>query len=202
MSRPSPSGTGEPVRCPWALSHPLMIEYHDREWGVPVRDDEQLFAKLVLDGAQAGLSWLTILKRKEGYERAFEGLDPEVMARYGERDVERLLADPGIVRNRQKVASAIDNARAYLRLKDELGSFSDHLWSFVDGRPVVNRFREHGEVPAETEVSRRLSADLKSRGFSFVGPTIVYAFMQAVGMVNDHLVPCFRHAEVGAARGR
>jgi DNA-3-methyladenine glycosylase I len=163
---------------------------------VPVRDDAQLYAKLVLDGAQAGLSWLTILKRREGYERAFEGLDPEVIARYGERDMERLLADPGIIRNRQKVASAIGNARAYLELREELGSFSEHLWSFVDGEPLVNRFRRIGEVPAETEISRALSKDLKSRGFSFVGPTIVYAFMQAVGMVNDHLVSCFRHGEV------
>jgi DNA-3-methyladenine glycosylase I len=186
----------EPERCDWSLSHPLLIEYHDREWGVPLRDDRELFAKLVLDGAQAGLSWLTILKRREGYERAFEGLDPEVIARYGERDVERLLADPGIIRNRQKVASAIDNARAYLELRNELGSFSDHLWSFVDGRPVVNRFREQGQLPAETAISRALSKDLKSRRFSFVGPTIVYAFMQAVGMVNDHLVSCFRHDEV------
>jgi DNA-3-methyladenine glycosylase I len=183
-------------RCDWALSHPLLVDYHDREWGVPLRDDEELFAKLILDGAQAGLSWLTILKRREGYERAFEGLDPEVIARYGERDVERLLADPGIIRNRQKVASAIGNARAYLELREELGSFSEHLWSFVDGEPLVNRFRRIGEVPAETEISRALSKDLKSRGFSFVGPTIVYAFMQAVGMVNDHLVSCFRHGEV------
>jgi DNA-3-methyladenine glycosylase I len=183
-------------RCDWALSHPLLVDYHDREWGVPLRDDEELFAKLILDGAQAGLSWLTILKRREGYERAFEGLDPEVIARYGERDVERLLADPGIIRNRQKVASAIGNARAYLELREELGSFSEHLWSFVDGEPLVNRFRRIGEVPAETEISRALSKDLRSRGFSFVGPTIVYAFMQAVGMVNDHLVSCFRHGEV------
>ena len=183
-------------RCPWAISHPLLVDYHDREWGVPVRDDRELYAKLVLDGAQAGLSWLTILKRREGYERAFDGLEPETVASYGERDVERLLADPGIIRNRQKVASAIANARAYLALREELGSFSDHLWSFVGGEPVVNRFRTGGEVPAETDASRRMSKDLRSRGFSFVGPTILYAFMQAVGMVNDHLVGCFRHREV------
>lgn len=198
MSGPA-GATGEAdgrERCGWSVSHPLMVAYHDREWGVPVRDDRELFAKLILDGAQAGLSWLTILKRREGYERAFDGLDPEVIARYGDRDVERLLGDPGIIRNRQKVASAIDNARAYLALREELGSFSDHLWSFVGGEPIVNRFRAGSEVPAESEASRRMSKDLKGRGFSFVGPTILYAFMQAVGMVNDHLVTCFRHQEV------
>ncbi len=195
MSEAAADGPDERHRCPWCLSHPLLLEYHDREWGVPVRDDKALYAKLVLDGAQAGLSWLTILKRKPGYERAFEGLDPEVVARYDDADVERLLADPGIIRNRQKVASAIGNARAWIALTEEVGSFSHHLWSFVDGEPVVNRFGEPGEVPAETDLSRSLSRDLKARGFSFVGPTIVYAFMQAVGMVNDHLVGCFRHEE-------
>ncbi|HSL84742.1 MAG TPA: DNA-3-methyladenine glycosylase I, partial [Thermoanaerobaculia bacterium] len=168
-------------------------------WGVPVRDDRELFEKLVLDGAQAGLSWLTILKRREGYRRAFHGFDPERIAAYGEEDVARLLADPGIVRNRQKVRSAIGNARAYLELRDELGSFADYLWSFVDGRPVVNRPWREADVPAETETSRRLSKDLRARGFSFVGPTIVYAFMQAVGMVNDHTVDCFRQREVHRA---
>lgn len=183
-------------RCDWSLGHPLLIAYHDEEWGVPVRDDRELFEKLVLDGAQAGLSWLTILKRREGYRRAFHGFDPERIAAYGEEDVARLLADPGIIRNRQKVRSAIGNARAYLALRQELGSFADYLWSFVDGSPVVNRPRRIADVPAETETSRRLSKDLRGRGFSFVGPTIVYAFMQAVGMVNDHTVDCFRHREV------
>lgn len=183
----------EPLRCPWSLSHPLLVSYHDEEWGVPVRDDRELFAKLVLDGAQAGLSWLTILKRREGYLRAFEGFDPERMARYGEEDRARLLADPGIIRNRQKVAAAIGNARAYLALREELGSFSDYLWGFVDGRPVINHHRSPADVPTETDTSRRLSKDLKARGFAFVGPTIVYAFMQAVGMVNDHVTDCFRH---------
>lgn len=187
------------VRCEWALGHPLLTGYHDEEWGVPVRDDRELFEKLVLDGAQAGLSWLTILKRREGYRRAFHGFDPERIAAYGEEDVARLLADPGIIRNRQKVRSAIGNARAYLALRDELGSFSGYLWGFVDGRPVVNRPRRVADVPAETETSRRLSKDLRARGFSFVGPTIVYAFMQAVGMVNDHTVDCFRQREVHPA---
>lgn len=190
----------EIVRCAWAQGHPLLREYHDEEWGVPVHDERELFEKLVLDGAQAGLSWLTILKRREGYRRAFEGFDPERIARYGPADVERLLADPGIVRNRKKVESAVGNARAYLALREELGSFSDYLWSFVDGRPVVNRFASSHDVPAETETSRRLSRDLRRRGFSFVGPTIVYAFMQAVGMVNDHVLDCFRRAEGPAAR--
>jgi DNA-3-methyladenine glycosylase I len=188
----------EPIRCAWSLGHPLLLSYHDEEWGVPVTDDRELYEKLVLDGAQAGLSWLTILKRREGYRRAFEGLDPERVARYGERDVARLLDDPGIVRNRQKVLSAIGNARAFLAVREELGGFSDHLWGFVDGRPVINRHRSPGEVPAETETSRRLSKDLRARGFSFVGPTIVYAYMQAIGMVNDHTVDCFRHSDVQA----
>ncbi|MFP3940152.1 MAG: DNA-3-methyladenine glycosylase I [Thermoanaerobaculia bacterium] len=185
--------SAEIVRCDWARGHPLLREYHDEEWGVPVHDDRDLFEKLLLDGAQAGLSWLTILKRREGYRRAFEGFDPERIARYGPADVDRLLTDRRIVRNRKKVESAVANARAYLALRDERGSFSDYLWSFVDGRPIVNRFAIVQEVPAETEISRRLSRDLRRRGFSFVGPTIVYAFMQAVGMVNDHLLGCFRH---------
>lgn len=181
-------------RCSWSEGHELLVSYHDEEWGVPERDDRALYEKLILDGAQAGLSWLTILKRRDGYRRAFEGLDPERVARYGDAEVKRLLEDPGIIRNRQKVHSAIGNARAFLDLVEETGSFSDYLWGFVDGRPVVNRFRSLAEIPASTPVSERLSKDLKKRGFSFVGPTIVYAFMQAVGMVNDHVVDCFRHA--------
>lgn len=186
------------IRCDWADGHALLEEYHDAEWGVPEHDDRALFEKLILDGAQAGLSWLTILKRREGYRRAFEGFDPERIARYGERDVERLLADPGIIRNRQKVRSAVGNARAFLDLVGETGSFSEYLWSFVDGAPVVNRYRRHADIPATTPVSERLSKDLKRRGFSFVGPTIVYAYMQAVGMVNDHVVDCFRHAPLAS----
>lgn len=186
-----------PDRCAWAAGgNDLLLHYHDTEWGVPERDDRALFEKLLLDGAQAGLSWQTILDKREGYRRAFDGFDPHAVARYGDEDVQRLLADPGIVRNRQKVRSAIANARAYLNLKEDLGSFSDYLWDWVDGEPVRNAWRSVDELPAQTETSNALSKDLKKRGFSFVGPTIVYAFMQAVGMVNDHLVTCFRYSEV------
>jgi DNA-3-methyladenine glycosylase I len=184
-------------RCHWALGgNELLLHYHDTEWGVPERNDQALFEKLLLDGAQAGLSWQTILDKRDGYRRAFDGFDAEVMARYGEDDVARLLADPGIVRNRLKIRSAIRNARAYLELRDELGSFSEYLWSMVGGEPVIGSWTSSEQVPAETETSVRLSKDLKKRGFNFVGPTIVYAFMQAVGMVNDHLVTCFRFAQV------
>lgn len=184
-------------RCDWALGgNELLLHYHDTEWGVPEWDDQALFEKLVLDGAQAGLSWQTILDKREGYRRAFDGFDPHAIARYGDEDVARLLADPGIVRNRQKIHSAIRNARAYLELKEELGSFADHLWSFVDDEPVRNAWQTMDEVPAKTELSTRLSKDLAQRGFSFVGPTIVYAFMQAVGMINDHLVTCFRYQQI------
>ena len=184
-------------RCDWvAKASPRMRAYHDEVWGVPVRDDRALFAKLILDGAQAGLSWSTILDREEGYYRAFHGFDAARMARYGEKDVARLLADPGIIRNRAKVKSAIANAKAYLRLQEEEGSFGEWLWRFVDGQPVANRWRRPDQRPAETPLAQEISKALKKRGFSFVGPTIVYAFMQAVGMVNDHLVGCYRHAEV------
>ena len=189
-------------RCAWVgNASPRMVAYHDEQWGVPVRDDRQLFAKLILDGAQAGLSWSTILAREEGYYRAFHGLDPARIARYGEKDVARLLADPGIIRNRAKVQSAIKNARAYLKLREEEGSFAGWLWRFVDGTPVKNRWRNTKQVPAETPLSQAVSKALRERGFTFVGPTIVYAFMQAVGMVNDHLVTCYRHAEVEALAG-
>jgi DNA-3-methyladenine glycosylase I len=189
---------GKP-RCDWvAKASPRMLAYHDTVWGVPVRDDRQLFAKLILDGAQAGLSWSTILDREEGYHRAFHGFDAARMARYGERDVARLLADPGIIRNRAKVRSAIGNAKAYLRLVEEEGGFAEWLWSFTGGEPVKNRGRRGAQRPAETPLAKTISKELKKRGFSFVGPTIVYAFMQAVGMVNDHLVGCYRHAEVEA----
>jgi DNA-3-methyladenine glycosylase I len=189
-------------RCAWVSNaSPRMVAYHDEQWGVPVRDDRQLFAKLILDGAQAGLSWSTILAREEGYYRAFHGFDPERMARYGEKDVARLLADPGIIRNRAKVRSAIANAQAYLKLREEEGGFAKWLWRFVDDQPVRNRWRSTKQVPAETPLAHTISKALRERGFSFVGPTIVYAFLQAVGIVNDHLVSCYRHSEVEALAG-
>ena len=191
------SDQSEPSRCAWALSDQLNLEYHDREWGVPLRDDRALFELLCLEGAQAGLSWTTILRKRDGYRRAFAGFDPVRVAAFDDEDVQRLLGDAGIVRNRAKVASAIKNAGAYLRVTDELGTFSDYLWSFVGGTPLQNRWEGMGSIPAETDGSRALSRDLKLRGFSFVGPTIVYAFMQSAGLVNDHLVSCFRHADVG-----
>jgi DNA-3-methyladenine glycosylase I len=170
-----------------------MVRYHDEAWGVPQRDDRVLFEFLVLEGAQAGLSWSTILRKREAYRHAFAGFDPEAVARFTDADAARLLADPGIVRNRLKVHGAIRNARATLALAGEKGSLSDFLWDFVGGAPVVNAWRSMAEVPAETEASRAMSRELKRRGFTFVGPTICYAFMQATGMVNDHLVDCFRH---------
>jgi DNA-3-methyladenine glycosylase I len=174
-----------------------MLAYHDEEWGVPSHDDRHLFELLTLEGAQAGLSWSTILRKREGYRAAFAGFDPSAVAGFTERDVERLLGDPGIVRNRGKVESAITNARRVLEVQDERGSLDAYLWDFVDGVPIRNRWRTLGELPAETPLSRDLSKDLKRRGFRFVGPTTVYAFMQAVGMVSDHTVDCFRFAELG-----
>ena len=187
-----------PRRCPWAGADPLYVRYHDEEWGVPVRDDRQLFEMLTVEGAQAGLSWITILRKRDGYRRAFDGWNPKAIAAYGPDEEARLLADPGIVRNRAKVRAVIGNARAYHAMADAPGTFDRYLWSFVDGTPIQNRWTALG-VPAETDVSRALSRDLKSRGFSFVGPTIVYAFMQSAGLVNDHLVSCFRYAELAAA---
>jgi DNA-3-methyladenine glycosylase I len=178
-----------------------MVAYHDEEWGVPLHDDRRHFEFLVLDGAQAGLSWRTVLRKREAYRRAFAGFDPVKVARFGEADVKRLLADPGIVRNRQKIRSAIANAAVFLELQREHGSFDDYIWGFVDGAPRINRWRRLSELPAETAASRAMSRDLKRRGMSFVGPTICYAYMQAAGMVNDHLVGCFRHREL-AAGGR
>ncbi len=189
------------VRCAWGASDPLLLAYHDAEWGVPLYDDRRLFELLNLEGAQAGLSWITILRKRDGYRLAFEEWDPDRIAAYGEADEARLLADPGIVRNRAKVRAVIGNARALLSLGDAPGAFDRFLWSFVGGSPIVNRWRASGEVPAETDASRALSRDLKKRGFSFVGPTIVYAFMQSAGLVNDHLVSCFRHAALSSRRG-
>jgi DNA-3-methyladenine glycosylase I len=184
-------------RCEWAVGgDELMLAYHDDEWGVPSHDDRHLFELLTLEGAQAGLSWSTILRKREGYRRAFAGFDPEAVAGFTSTDVERLLADPGIVRNRLKVESTLVNAARVLEAREELGTFGAYVWSFVDDRPVVGRWRSLSELPAETSLSRALSRDLKKRGFRFVGPTVCYAFMQAVGMVNDHTVDCFRFAEL------
>jgi DNA-3-methyladenine glycosylase I len=186
----------DPVRCPWCGTDPLYVRYHDEEWGVPVHDDAKLFEFLVLEGAQAGLSWSTILKKREGYREAFAGFDPAKVSRFGPARVERLLANPGIVRNRLKVESTVSNARAFRAVQREFGSFDAYLWSHVGGEPVRNRWRTLAEVPASTPLSDALSRDLKRRGFRFVGTTIVYAMLQAVGVVNDHLVDCFRHAEL------
>lgn len=189
------------TRCPWSYSgmDEAYLRYHDEEWGLPVHDDRKQFEFLVLEGAQAGLSWATILKRRHGYRDAFANFDADTVARFGERDVECLLKFPGIVRNRLKVRAAINNAQKLLDLKAELGSFDGYLWSFVDGRPIVNHWRAMSEVPSRSSVSDRLSEDLRRRGFKFVGSTIMYAHMQAVGMVNDHLTSCFRHAECQSA---
>jgi DNA-3-methyladenine glycosylase I len=183
-------------RCAWAGNDPLYLAYHDLEWGVPLHDDRRLFEFLTLEGAQAGLSWLTILRKREAYRTAFAGFDPEVVARFGEGEYLRLLADAGIVRNRLKIQSTVQNARLFLALQEEFGSFDAYLWRFVDGAPVQNAWRTLAEVPASTPVSDALSRDLKKRGFRFVGTTICYALMQAVGMVNDHTTDCFRWREL------
>ena len=184
------------TRCAWSGTDALYVAYHDEEWGVPVHDDRLLFEFLILEGAQAGLSWITILRKRDAYRRAFDRFDPRKIARYDERKVAALLADAGIVRNRAKIESAIKNAKAFLEVQAEFGTFDAYQWRFVDGRPVQNRWRSMKEIPARSAQSDALSKDLKRRGFSFVGSTIVYAHMQAVGMVNDHLVGCFRHREV------
>jgi len=189
------------VRCPWCGDDPLYVDYHDREWGVPVRDDRTLFEFLTLEGAQAGLSWLTILRKREAYRRAFAGFDPVEIASWGDEAVARLMADPGIVRNRLKIEAAIGNARAFLDVQRAFGSFADYIWGFVDGRPIQGSWRSIADLPATTPLAETISRDLKRRGFRFVGPTIVYAHMQATGMVNDHLVGCFRHREVAALGG-
>ncbi len=182
----------ERVRCAWARNE-LAIRYHDEEWGVPVYDDRRLFEFLVLEGAQAGLSWETILKKRENYRSAFDEFDAARIARYQQRKIARLLADPGIVRNRLKITSTVQNARAFLKVQEEIGSFDRYIWQFVDGRPRVNAWKSLRQVPARTTQSDTMSKDLQKRGFNFVGSTICYAFMQAVGMVNDHLVDCFRY---------
>ena len=190
-----------PERCAWVPeSDPLYVAYHDEEWGVPERDDRALYELLTLEGAQAGLSWSTILHKREGYRRAFAGFDPAKVARCDARKEEKLLADPGIVRNRLKVSSTIENARRVLETQEELGSFSALLWGFVDGEPLVGRWKSVGEIPAETPVSKAMSKELKRRGFRFVGPTVCYAFMQAAGLVDDHVVSCFRFGARSKAR--
>jgi DNA-3-methyladenine glycosylase I len=184
----------DPKRCPWPGSDPLYIAYHDEEWGVPERDDRALYEKLVLDGFQAGLSWITILRKREAFRSAFDAFQPEKIARYPQKKVATLMQDAGIVRNRMKIEGAISSAQAWLDIMEAGPGFSAFLWDFVDGKPIVNRYKSMSQVPAETPLSRAISKELKSRGFKFCGPTIVYAFMQATGMVNDHLTTCHRYA--------
>jgi len=188
----------EQARCPWCLGQPIYQAYHDEEWGVPVHDDQRLFEFLVLEGAQAGLSWLTILRRREGYRRAYQGFDPAVVAAFGPRDVTRLQQDPGIIRNHRKITGSIRNAAAFLKIQEEHGSFARYIWGFVEGQPIVNHWSRPEQVPATTPLAARISRDLIGHGFCFVGPVIVYAHLQATGLVNDHLVSCFRHAELQA----
>ena len=185
-----------PTRCGWAGSDPLFVDYHDLEWGVPVHDDRILFEFLILEGAQAGLSWSTILKKRENYRAAFDHFDPPIVARYDESKVSELLANPGIVRNRLKIAAAIQNAQVFLAVQEEFGSFDQYIWGFVDGEPLQNAWRSMDELPANSPLSDKMSKDLKGRGFKFVGSTICYAYMQAVGMVNDHTVDCFRFQQL------
>ena len=189
----------ELVRCPWAVDE-LSIEYHDQEWGVPVCDDRLLFEFLILEGAQAGLSWSTILKKRQNYREAFDQFDPEIVAKYGAKKQETLLSNAGIVRNRLKISSTIDNAKAFLTVQQEFGSFHQYIWSFVDGKPIQNARRSMQDIPASAAESDAMSKDLKRRGFRFLGTTICYAFMQAVGMVNDHLVSCHRHSPLRGSR--
>jgi DNA-3-methyladenine glycosylase I len=190
----------ESDRCPWPGDLPLMIEYHDTEWGSPLHEDGQHFEFLVLDAAQAGLSWRTVLLKRENYRKAFDGFDPMKVARYSEKRVLKLLRDPGIIRNELKIRSAITNARGFLDVQEEFGSFDGFIWRFVDGRPRINHFKTPTEVPARSPESDAMSKELKTRGFTFVGSTICYAYMQAAGLVNDHLVTCFRHREVSRLR--
>jgi DNA-3-methyladenine glycosylase I len=190
------------ARCTWPKQDPLYVTYHDEEWGVPEYDDRALFEKLVLDGFQAGLSWITILRKRDNFRRAFDGFEPQKIARYTPRKVEKLMQDAGIVRNRMKIEGTVLSARAYLEVMENGPGFSRLLWDFVDGEPKVNRFRSTSQVPAETALSRRISKELASRGFKFCGPTIVYAFMQATGMVNDHVLSCHRHPAFIKAAGR
>ena len=185
-----------PTRCAWVPDDPLYLDYHDREWGVPVRDDRLMFEFLTLESAQAGLSWITVLRKRENYRAAFENFDPRKVARFDESKLAEMLNNPGLIRNRQKLSAAINNARAFLRVQEEFGSFCNYIWGFVGGKPMVNAWKTDKEIPARTEKSDALSADLKARGFKFVGSTIIYAHMQATGLVNDHTVDCFRYGEL------
>ena len=191
----------EPVRCRWSLGDELYESYHDEEWGVPLHDDRKLFEFLVLEGAQAGLSWITVLKKRPAYRQAFDNFDFTRVADYDEGRISSLLENPAIIRNKLKIRSAIRNARAFIRVREEFGTFNDYIWDFVDGKPVQNAWQQGSGIPAETPLSNKISRDLKRRGFNFVGPTIVYAHMQATGMVNDHTTDCFRHEQVKALAG-
>lgn len=183
-------------RCEWAGEDPLYVNYHDREWGVPVHDDQKLFEFLLLEGAQAGLSWITILRKRENYRQAFDAFDPQSIARYDQAKIDSLLQNPGIIRNKLKIRSAIQNAQAFLRIQEEFGSFNKYIWGFTNHQPVINSWTQMNQIPASTPLSEAISKDLKKRGFNFVGPTIVYAHMQATGMVNDHVVTCFRYDQI------
>ncbi|MEN8241427.1 MAG: DNA-3-methyladenine glycosylase I [Chloroflexota bacterium] len=186
-----------PTRCEWAGSDPLYIAYHDQEWGKPVHDDQKLFEFIILEGAQAGLSWITILRKRENYREAFDYFDPEKVANYDQAKIDQLLSNPGIIRNKLKVRSAVTNAQAFLKVQEEFGSFDNYMWAFIDHKPIINQWKKMNQIPAKTPLSELLSKDLKQRGFKFVGPTICYAHMQAVGMVNDHTTDCFRYRELG-----
>jgi DNA-3-methyladenine glycosylase I len=183
-------------RCIWCGEDPLYIDYHDNEWGVPIHDDRLLFEFLILEGAQAGLSWITILKKRDNYRKAFHNFDYKKVSNYSQDDIERLMNNSGIVRNRRKIESTIKNAQGLIKIQEEFGSFDSYLWGYVDGKPIQNQWKSMAEIPVKTEISEKLSKDLKKRGFNFVGPTICYAFMQAIGMVNDHIIDCFRYEEV------
>lgn len=184
------------MRCEWCGNDPLYIKYHDEEWGVPVHDDNKLFEFLILEGAQAGLSWITILRKRENYIKAFDNFDPVKVSRYSEKKIEKLLLNPGIVRNRLKINSAVGNAKEFLKIQKEFGSFNKYIWSFVGGKPIINKWKSLKEIPAKTKESDAMRKELKKRGFKFVGSTICYAFMQAVGMVNDHTENCFRYSQL------
>lgn len=186
-------------RCEWCLGNELYLRYHDEEWGVPVHDELKLFEFLTLEGAQAGLSWITVLRKRESYREAFDGFDPVRIACYDREKIAKLTDNKGIIRNRLKIEATVANARAFLTVQEKFGSFDQYIWQFVEGRTIQNQFRTLKELPAETEISKTISKDMKKRGFSFVGPTIIYAHMQAAGMVNDHLITCFRHGELGGA---